>query len=462
MDGFQGELRQSIQFRLSLWLSVIILVGALAASSFSFVSAFQEVIELQDEQLRQIVALMDRQHWPIAQVRPQADGMDVESRVAIQLLRPPNSQVPEPISELPGLPVTLPDGLQTLTIRHLSWRVFVKTLNSGQRVAIAQQTAERDEIARDSALRTLMPFLILIPILLLLVSDLIRKLFKELTRMASDLDGRSEQDLRAIDDAQLPPEIRPFVVAINRLLLRVDQSVVMQRRFVADAAHELRSPLTVLSLQAERLEAAQMSEQARESFTALRNGIQRTRSLLDQLLTFARMQNASQGNPEFVSVHYIFREVLEDLLPLAEAKHLDIGVASLEDAHVNAHAAHLKTLVKNLVDNAIRYTPNNGQIDLAIWKIESTVILQIQDTGPGIPEPERQRVFDPFYRVLGNDEVGSGLGLSIVQTIAEQLGADIHLSHTNEQTKSGLCVKITFPSSNPNKSPIIAEKEGRF
>ena len=315
----------------------------------------------------------------------------------------------------------------------------------------------RDEIARESALRTLIPFAILVPILLFLVGGVIRKMFKPLKKMASDLDQRSEQDLREIADTQLPAEIHPFVVAINRLLSRVTQSMAMQRRFVADAAHELRSPLTALSLQAERLEAADMSPQARERLASLRNGIQRTRSLLAQLLTLARVQESSHGQSEKVSVQHVFRQVLEDLMPLADAKNIDLGVVSEVDANVMAQEMDLKTLVKNLVGNAICYTPDGGQVNLSVRTSDSSVILQVDDTGPGIPEEERDRVFDPFYRVLGNEEMGSGLGLSIVQTIANRIGAEISLGYSNEQTRSGLCVRVAFTvtdSSAPTRSTV--------
>jgi two-component system OmpR family sensor kinase len=172
--------------------------------------------------------------------------------------------------------------------------VLVKTLPSGGRVAFAQQTEVRDEIARDSALRTLMPFLILLPILLLLVADLVRKIFKPVAALSREIDQRSEQDLYPLVAAPLPLEIRPFVVAINRLLGRVSQSMEAQRRFIADAAHELRSPLTALSLQAERLAGAEMSDQARERLGTLRQGIERGRSLLDQLLALARAQSSNE------------------------------------------------------------------------------------------------------------------------------------------------------------------------
>ncbi len=445
MDGRQTKVAQSLQFRLSVWLLLVILLVALAGGAFSYVWAFQEAIELQDDQLKQMAALINRQELLITHVDSLAGQADPESHVALQLLRQANGQAAPLAGELPGLAVDLPEGIQTTMVQNRSWRLFVKTLDSGARIAVGQQTAARDEIARDSALRTLMPFLILIPILLLLVGDLIGKMFRPLKKMAEQLDRRSEEDLREISNQQLPTEIRPFVVAINRLLSRIAQSMSLQRRFVADAAHELRTPLTALSLQAERLAAAEMSAVARERLEVLCGGIQRTRGLLDQLLTLARVQELSQQQTETVSLQQIFRQVLEELLPLAEAKSIDVGVVGEADANVCAPALDLKTLVKNLVDNAIRYTPQGGHIDLCVLTIDGRVVLQIDDSGGGIPEQERGRVFDPFYRILGSDAVGSGLGLAIVKTIAVRIAAQITLAYIDEKTRTGLRVRVMFP-----------------
>ncbi len=360
---------QSLQFRLSAWLALVILLVALATGVISFLSAFQEAIELQDDQLRQTAALIHRQRLHVTPPELPQDvvpDVDPETRVVVQLLHQPNSPELEPAGELPGLPLDLPDGIQTVMVQNLSWRIFVKTLASGTRVAVGQQTAVRDEIARDSALRTMLSFLILIPILLLLVGYLIKKMFSPMKKLAFELDQRSEDDLREIADTHLPSEIRPFVVAINRLLSLVAHSVAVQRRFVADAAHELRSPLTALSLQAERLGAAEMSDQARQQLMALGNAIQRTRVLIEQLLTMARIQETSREIPGPVSVQSVFRQVLEDLLPLAEAKHIDVGVVSEGDIRIMVREADLKTVIKNLVENAIRYTPEGGQVDLSV------------------------------------------------------------------------------------------------
>lgn len=439
---------QSLQFRLSAWLALVILLVALATGVISFLSAFQEAIELQDDQLRQAAALIRRQGLQIAppELPGEAADVDPEERLVVQLLRKPDSPGHEAAGELPGLPLDLPDGLQTVSVQNLSWRVFVKTMASGERVAVGQQTAVRDEIAGDSALRTILSFLVLIPILLLLVGYLIRKMFSPLKKLAFELDQRSEDDLREISAKRIPSEISPFVVAINRLLSQVASSVAVQRRFVSDAAHELRSPLTVLSLQAERLEAAEMSAQAKEQLNALGNAIKRTRALIEQLLSMARVQETSREITRQVSVQSVFRQVLEDLLPLAEAKRIDIGVVGEGDIEITIREADLNTLIKNLVENAIRYTPEGGHVDLSVQTVAGRVILRIEDTGPGIPETERERVFDPFYRVLGTDVMGSGLGLSIVRTIAERIGATINLAYADRQNRSGLQVTVTLPS----------------
>jgi two-component system OmpR family sensor kinase len=192
--------------------------------------------------------------------------------------------------------------LHTLEIGGESFRVLVKTTAAGERIAVAQEAGFRNEIARDGALRTVMPFLILVPVLLLIVADLVRKMFRPIAALSKEIDQRAEQELHPVEDRHLPVEVRPFAVAINRLLARVGQSMESQRRFVADAAHELRSPLTALSLQAERLAEAEMSGLARERLTVLRQGIERGRSLLDQLLTLAKAQSATDTPKSPISV----------------------------------------------------------------------------------------------------------------------------------------------------------------
>lgn len=445
MDGFKKRLNESVQLKLSFSLSLTILVIAVVAGIFSFLSAFDEAHELQDDMLRQVAALFDRQHLPVA--HPGDDGRakdsDEESRVIVQYLvdgskASAKGDIGAPLS----LPIMLLDGLHTLEISGEPFRVLVKTTPGGERIAVAQETSVRDEIARDSALRTLMPFLVLVPILLLIVANLVRTLFRPIASLSAEIDQRAEQALHPVEENHLPAEVRPFVVAINRLLVRVGQSMETQRRFVADAAHELRSPLTALSLQAERLAEADMSALARERLMTLRRGIDRGRRLLDQLLTMAKAQAALDRPKSSVSVQHVYRRVLEDLMPLAEAMHIDMGVEGEQDARVLVNELDLVTVVKNLVDNAIRYTPDGGKVDLSVTTQDGRAILRIQDSGPGIQVIERERVFDPFYRTLGSDQVGSGLGLSIVKTITDRIGAEVQLGFSDDMKHSGLSVSV--------------------
>lgn len=448
MDGLKRRLNESVQLKLSFTLSLAILVVAIVAGVFSFLSAFDEAHELQDDVLRQVAQLMDRQR--LSPAAPTTDtrlkDADEESRVIVQRLGEANpSEASVDAGGTLSLPTTLADGLHTLEVAGESFRVLVKTTATGERIAVAQEAGFRNEIARDGALRTVMPFLILVPVLLLIVADLVRKMFQPIAALSKEIDLRAEQELHPVDDRHLPVEVRPFAVAINRLLARVGQSMDSQRRFVADAAHELRSPLTALSLQAERLADVEMSGLARERLTVLRQGIERGRSLLDQLLTLAKAQSAADSPKSPISVLAIYRRVLEDLMPLAEAKHIDIGVEGTQDAEVLVSELDMIAVVKNLVDNAIRYTPEGGKVDLSVSISKGKAELRVQDSGPGIPFAERDRVFDPFYRTLGSEQIGSGLGLSIVQTIAHRIGAEIRLDFVDETQQTGLKVSVIVP-----------------
>jgi two-component system OmpR family sensor kinase len=456
MDGFQRKMKQSLQFKLSAWLSISILAMALAAGLFSFYSSFRWALEFQDDQLRQVAALINLHDLPSAhgQLRDPVPGTDPDSELIVQVV--PGSESPPQSSQdnTLSLPPDLKNGLQTITVDQEEWRLFVRVLDSGPRIAVAQQTASRDEVARGSAVRTLAPFIFLIPVLSLLVGILVRGTFKPVKQLASDIDGRSENDLRPVSNDNLPSEISPFVVAINRLLSRVASSVAAQRRFLADAAHELRSPMTALSLQAERLASVEMPAPARERLDTLRTGVHRTRALLDQLLALAHAQETIEKIAVPIPLWNSLREVIEDMLPLAEARNIDLGVTNIADAKVAARQIDLKILIKNLVENAIRYTPEGGVINLSVRQDGSRVLLYVEDSGPGIAESERSRVFDPFYRILGSDTEGSGLGLSIVKTIADSLGATVTLENIDHirnrrnagkpECDSGLRVVVEF------------------
>jgi two-component system OmpR family sensor kinase len=446
MDHAQGRMNESLQFRLQLRLGLLILGAAAIASALAFGAAYDEAHELQDDLLRQIGAMFDRQHLPAPDIGTgeKPPDSDDESRVLVQLLTPGRAAH----AGGPQLPAGLPDGLQTVRIGGEVFRVFVRTMSSGERIGIAQEVGLRNEIARGGALRTLAPILILVPVLLLAAADLVRKVFRPIRRLAAEVDQRREVELHPVPASALPAEVRPFVVAMNGLLDRIDQAMKAQRRFVADAAHELRSPMTALGLQAEALAATELPVDAQGRLATLRRGIERSRNLLEQMLALAQAQSPTPGSPAPVSLHRVFRDVIQDLLPLAEAKAIDLGVVGSQDAQLNASEHDLVALVRNLTNNAVRYSPPGGRVDLSISFTDGSVVVQVEDGGPGVPLEERERVFEPFYRLPGTEEIGSGLGLSIVRAIAERLGGHVVLADSSH-TPTGLTVSVILPRVEP-------------
>lgn len=442
MDGHKSKLTDSLQFRLSVGLALAIFLVAIIAGIFSYGWAYYEAIELQDEQLIQLSALVNRQRisQPDSVDAIEISRVDPESHFVVQWL----DFTPGQIIELPDLPENIAEGLHTLLLQDVSWRVFVKKLSTGRRVAVAQQTEVRDEIARDSAFNTLIPLAILIPLLLAGVAYLSRQVFAPLKKMAQQLDESSSNDLTRLSEENLASEISPFVRAINRLLTRVSEFVDQQRKFSRDAAHELRSPLTAISLQTERLIELSLESPLHSRLINLHKATERTRVLIEQLLTNARAQEDHSLVTVDISIKELLRELLEDLLPLIDAKAINISVVG-KDFVIASEPMDLQILIKNLIDNAIRYSPQHSTIEVLLKENEHTKALIVKDSGPGIALEEQERVFDPFYRVPGNDQLGSGLGLSIVKTIATRLGVAVELYNNDDQP--GLSIQVNFPGN---------------
>lgn len=437
-------LRDSIRVRLSLGLSLAILVVATTAGAFSFLGARDEANELQDETLQQVATLLARVSVPLARLdRTGAAAAGDEFKLLVQALGPGAAAA----GDLP-LRADLGEGFHTVQVAGEGYRVLVKATRDGRRIAVSQAQSVRDELARDGALRSVLPLLILVPVLLWVVSDLVRRLLAPVTRLADEIEGRSNEDLHPMVSERLPAELRPFVDAINRLMARVSQSVQAQRRFIADAAHELRSPLTALSLQAERLERAEMSGVARERLLSLSEGIARARHLLEQLLNLARVQADTPAPDEGTSVEQVVRHVLADVLPLAEARQIDIGMLPGPDLALRLPVAEIDLLliVKNLIENALRYTPVGGQVDVGVSLVDGQALIQVEDNGPGIAPEERERVLDAFYRVLGSEQIGSGLGLTIVRAAVDRLGGRMALADA-QRFAHGLLVSVWLPMS---------------
>jgi two-component system, OmpR family, sensor kinase len=294
---------------------------------------------------------------------PAEGGVDAEARIVIQELG--DAPGGRRLKLGPhGLPNDLPDGLQTLPLSGGTWRVLVRTRADGSRVAVAQPTAARDEIARDSAVRTILPLGVLIPCLMLLVGLVIHTSFRPVLNLASRLDVKESGHLEKLPTDGIPTELHPFIESINRLLQRTAVLFEHQRRFIADAAHELRTPITALSIQAENLGHEDLAEESRTLLAALRSGIRRTAHLAEQLLDLARYDENNLADVQVVKLDAIVKKAVSEFLPFARARSIDIGFDRIEDAPVRGIPTGLAALTRNLIDNAIRYSPDGDKLTL--------------------------------------------------------------------------------------------------
>ena len=417
----------SLRQRLSLWLSVAIVVMSAGTAGVTFWMNFQDANDLQDTQLRQIAAALATQPLvaPKGHFRPR-DAEDAETHLVIRLLGSTNVDADPRIDVM--LPTSLHDGLQTIEASEVQWRVVAAHDASGQAFGIAQRQTVRDEVARDSAVAALVPMLVLAPLLLLIVNLLLRQGFAPLVALSGEVDQGDERQLKPLRTDGIPKEALPLVLAVNRLLARLGGVLEQQRRMVADAAHELRTPVAAARVQADNLAHADLSPDARERLESLQRGLARNSELVEQLLKFARVQGAMPTVHQPIALDVLIRTSIEETLLLAEMHEIDLGCIRLDRAQVRGDPSHAYALIRNAIDNAVRYTPAGGWVDVSLVIDDEFAVFAVEDTGPGIPADLRERVFEPFFRILGSHQSGNGLGLAIVRSAAQALGGNVELA----------------------------------
>ena len=436
------RIKHSLQLQLSLTITVLLLIIALISGSLSFYETYHQTHKIQDDLLRQIAAYINPSQ-PLPKSQKSKNDARIHIRTSTQ--QAPHKKALPPASHLP-------DGFHTLTEADGddTYRVYITTTEQGK-IIIYQENEYRDDLAQSIAWHSTIPILATIPLAIALLVWQIRRALRPLRQQSQELQQRQAANLAPLNPQAAPSEIQGFIHAINQLLNRTHQAMQQQQRFIADAAHELRTPTTALSLQAERLSEHNLPPELKEQIGSLKTTIQRSHQLQEQLLTLARSQaspeqpNSEQAQTPSTPIQPIFQRIIQDLHPLAQAKGQDIGVTSSENPSLPINEIDLYTLIKTLADNAIRYTPRSSQIDLSTQSQQGSTTIIIEDNGNGIPPAERQRVFDPFYRILGSGEQGTGLGLSIAQTIAQRHGGTISL-HNSQTFPTGLRVEITLPN----------------
>ena len=418
MHHFIQTLKQSLQVRISITLILMFLPLSIIAGAFSYYQTYHEAKELQDDLLRQTAAYINPKTTDYTQIGS-------ENHILIQTF---GQEDTVPLSN------TLGEGFHTIKggvdddDDDDEYRAYIHQTPQGK-IAVLQETEYRDDLAATAAYQSVLPLLIALPLMILLTVWITYRAMRPVKTLSASLGQRRSDDLSPLDGEGVPSEIQGFVTAINQLLQRTGENIRRQQRFIADAAHELRSPLTALSLQAERLVKLPQSDDAREQTGLILQSIQRNRHLLEQLLTHARAQGSeTQRNLTDISLQAQFRRVLQELMPLALNKQQDIGVAVENDIRIRADDTEIYTLIKTFTDNAIRYTPAGGRIDIGFSETPTTLTIWVEDDGPGIPAAERSRVTDAFYRILGTEQQGTGLGLSIADAIAKRYGGKLILA----------------------------------
>ena len=429
----------SLRNKLLAWLlGAVALIGA-AGAWVSYRNALAEANAFFDEHLRQTALLLRDQAYGFAATPglPQ-EIPDYDFVVQVWTLDGVRVYLSRPHTVLPGL-TTL--GLSTAATPNGRWRVFGVEAR-GRVIQVAQPMNIREQRAAKFALRTIAPFAFLLPALALLILWIVGRAVRPVRQFADVLRSRERGALEPLDGTGLPDEVRPVATALNELLARLKDSVERERSFIADAAHELRTPLTALDLQVQSLRASTAGSKHDEAVRQLEAGVARAARLVEQLLALAREERDGSREHEPVALHDVAREVLEEMLPLADRRGIDLGMERADAVSVAGDREALRVLVRNLLDNAIRYSPEGGRVDVSVERQDLAsprAVLVVSDCGPGIPIPERERVFDRFYRVPGTASPGSGIGLALVRSIAAHHHADIRL----DEGQGGQGLRVT-------------------
>ena len=552
------KLLNSLQFQLIFWSVLSLLSLAIVAGGYGFWYSYNEISDFQDDNLKNTAALLeqsldisvlgnrdlsnrnldsdaalsDKSDRALGNIHFDTDDDDGAITVDIIILTAPldnevqdyqndetdddehDYSAPIPMALLSDIPL----GISDQDIDGHSWRTYrndvkITSLDHDEAVALIlrQQTELQDDLAKASALQSFLPLIIGIAFLIILLPFIMWRMMKPVRQLHNEISARNENDLSPLQIDRLPSELLPLAESLNRLLAVVKRSIERQQRFIADAAHELRSPLTAISLQLQRLQRIADDKAMSEGLDKLAIRLKRNQSLVEQLLTLARAGNiktALEDDDTPTNVTFIVEQVIGLLIPIADHKNVGLTVDLQPNSNVTIDETSLFMLVKNLIQNAIIYTPANGQVIVKLYQLEpnldsshksaidmpynfgthilhsgkprhlskasdSRVVLQIIDSGTGIHPHEYKNAFEPFVRLnqlSSSDEQlrddshesrsdsasqsaqtveGTGLGLSIVKSICEQAGIDVFMDDAtanilNQNNSRGLCITLIF------------------
>ncbi|MFC3695606.1 ATP-binding protein [Chenggangzhangella methanolivorans] len=434
---------KSLRARLALALFLLLTAVGIAAVGAAFLVVESEPDELLDDQLRQIAMNVGDVARPLPPPDPPIEADDA----ILIVIRDATGRIIRRSDDSVDLPATQKTGFSDEVVKGEGWRSYA-IVTDDRVIQAAQREQTRDELANEAAIQAVAPIAILIPLSWLVLGVLVTRLFRPLERLTDELrEAQAEHD-SPLSTEGLPSEIVPLVEQVNGLLARQNELLELRKRFVSDASHQLRTPLAALQLQVGNLARAPGAQAVSGEIAEIRQGILRMSRLTSQLLDLARAEAPHDPSVSpSTDLSAALRQVIETALPLADERGVDLGVVSEIDATVGCREQDLTAALMNVVDNAVRYTPSGGSVDVSSALAGDRVEIAVRDTGPGVAEDELERVFERFVRAGRATSGGAGLGLAIVKAAAARSGMEVRLENAAEPR--GLRVTISLPLPAP-------------
>lgn len=427
------------------WLAGLMATIGVCAATTSYVLVRNEASDFLDNQLRQIALYVGDARSSPETGPDNGAPHDPEDDFVIQVWDASGQPLQQSDRSI-AIPRQQANGLADISAADSNWRVYT-LVTPDRTVQVSQEMSVRQELAANAALQAALPIAILIPLSLLTLSWIIDRIMARLDRLAVAIASRdaAADDPVPIDD--VPAEVIPFVSSINLLLARLRALLERQRQFVSDAAHELRTPLSALQIQIDNLRHDDRDGLFAQRLSELEAGIGRSTSLVDKLLRLARYDAREPAPvPGPIDLVQLAVDTIGRLTPLASSRSIDLGITRRDEAVTIGALADFEIVLDNLVENAVRYTPSGGTVDVSVEVAGQEARIEIRDTGPGIADEEMPRVFERFFRVSPQDSEGSGLGLAVAKAAAERQGARVALAKRQDRPGLIACLVVRLVS----------------
>jgi two-component system, OmpR family, sensor kinase len=435
----------SLRRALLLWLIPLFLVVGAASAAFSYLTYRQMVSEFMDDQMQQLASAIAAHDEFVIQPAQSAERIHKWGTYVTQVFGPDGKLQLTSWPEL-NAPLQEQAGFHDVRLDGTHWRVYTTAAGNpgGHRVQIFQSGTFRAKLAAERAGSALAPVMILLPLAILILWGVAGAMSRAVQEIGRQAAAQDEHTIAELPLDRVPQELKPMVTSFNSLLTRLRDAFANQRRFVQDAAHELRTPITAVALQLENVRSDMPPGACAQSLAQLEAGVWRAQRLVDQMLKLSRQEAPVAEAAAHVDLHAQLHESINALIALADQRNIDLGLVAAPDgsppAALRCAPGDLRSVLDNLIENALRYTPEGGVVDVRLVNEGGRPAVEVIDTGPGIPPELIARVFDRFFRVPGGEARGSGLGLAIAQAAAQRCGLRIRLR--NREDRSGLVARV--------------------